>query len=86
MMIVFVNDLEGNLFQFNMTKDSTITSLKFEVSLWSDIPADDIRLILDGRELNDQTTLLEAGVKPCALIHLVSRAIVGGTRQRSGSE
>ena len=62
-MQIFVKTLTGKKTEFNVEEDSTVLALKTQLQEKEGIAVDQIRLLFNGKQLNDQDKLSEKGIK-----------------------
>ena len=70
-MQIFVKTLTGKKSEFNVDEEDTVLRLKTQLQEKEGIMADQIKLILNGRQLNDADTLKSKSVAAGTVLHMV---------------
>ncbi|KAJ2971626.1 hypothetical protein NUW58_g9363 [Xylaria curta] len=73
-----IKTLTGKVFGFRVSTEDTIQTVKLRIQEMEDIPLDQQRLIFRCRQLENEQTLQDYGIKLCATLHLVLRLRGGG--------
>jgi ubiquitin C len=68
---IFVKTLTGKKSEFNVDEEDTVLRLKTQLQEKEGIMAEQIKLILNGRQLNDVETLKSKSVAAGTVLHMV---------------
>lgn len=74
-MQIYVKDLNGLLFALNVKSLDTIFSVKEQIFDKKTYPVQDQRLIFQGRQLHDSTTVADNNIQKASTLHLVLRLL-----------
>ena len=69
----FVRTLTGKSLVFSYSADTKISDLKGKIQDAEQIPADQQRLVFQGKQLEDDRTLADYGIQSSATLHLILR-------------
>ncbi|CAG8636409.1 24922_t:CDS:2 [Cetraspora pellucida] len=70
-MLIKVKTLTGKEIEIDIEHDDTVARVKERVEEKEGIPPAQQRLIHGGKQLTDEKTVREAGIKPGEVLHLV---------------
>jgi len=74
-----IKTLQGKTMLMEVQDSDTISSLKARITEKEGIPADQQRLVFNGKQLEDNNTISDYNIGPDANVHLVLRLKGGGT-------
>lgn len=75
---VYARDLTGNVVTIRLTGEYTIEQVKAEIEKSEGIPIDEIRLIYNGKQLENHRTVNDYGIQADETIFIVIRMTGGG--------
>lgn len=70
---IFVKTLQGKNITLEVKDDDTIESVKKKITDIEGIPVDQMRLVFNGKQLEDANTIQDYGIESDSTIHLVLR-------------
>mmetsp|Transcript_172 Transcript_172/g.361 ORF Transcript_172/g.361 Transcript_172/m.361 type:complete len:84 (+) Transcript_172:95-346(+) len=70
-MQIFIKTLTGRKTNFNFELDNTVRHVKEALQEKEGIQVEQIRLIYSGKQMSDECTLADYGVKPGSTVHMV---------------
>ncbi|KAF3939188.1 hypothetical protein ABW19_dt0201851 [Dactylella cylindrospora] len=83
---IFVKTLSGRTITIFVTLHETIDHIKQRIAEKEDIPPEEQRLVYAGKQLDDDFTLHDYGIRQLSTIHLALRILGGGPRAMYISE
>ena len=81
---IFVRGLDGRSVVYNISRHARVADVKQRVEQRAGLPADQMRLVFTGRDLDNTLTLSECGVEPDTTLTMLLR-LRGGMRARGAA-
>lgn len=82
MVQIFVKDLKGKTYTFDIEEDDNVLEIRNQFSKKAEIPVEQIRLFFNGKQLEDGRTLREYKIGKESIVMSVLR-LRGGLRDQS---
>ena len=70
---IYIKTLQGKSITLDVSDTDTISSLKDKIKDIEGIPPDQMRLVFNGKQLEDANTIADYGIQADSSIHLVLR-------------
>jgi len=70
---IFIKTLQGKNITLDVNDDDTIDSIKKKITEIEGIPVEQMRLVFNGKQLEDANTIRDYGIEGDSTVHLVLR-------------
>ena len=70
---IYIKTLQGKNITLDVNDDDTIDSIKKKITEIEGIPVEQMRLVFNGKQLEDANTIRDYGIECDSTIHLVLR-------------